>query len=76
MRWGFKMKPYEILANEIVMSAVNDYKTCLEALKKDRSNISLLSFKRRTEDFFYSEHFHNITNIDPNYLIKNIKERI
>lgn len=70
------MKPYEILSNAIIMQAAEEYRNCLQALKRNPNDISYLKFKRKTEDFFYSEHFDNITNIDPHYLIKNIKERI
>ena len=70
------MKPYENLANAIIMQSVDEYRNCLKALKKDPSNISYLNFKRRTEEFYHSEHFNNITNVNPNYLIKHIKEQI
>jgi hypothetical protein len=70
------MKPYEQLANEIVIMAVDEYKSCLKALKKDPDNKLLRNFRIKTEQFFYSEWFNNLTNVNPTYLIKKIKEQI
>jgi hypothetical protein len=70
------MKPYEQLANAIILQAVEQYKSCLQALKQDENNKQLRKFKIKTEQFFFSEYFNNITNLDPHYLIKKIKERL
>jgi hypothetical protein len=70
------MKPYEQLANEIIITAVDEYKSCLKALKKDKDNKTLRNFRIKTEQFFYSEWFNNLTNVNPKYLIKKIKEKI
>jgi hypothetical protein len=70
------MKPYEQLANEIIIMATDEYKSCLKALKKDNDNKQLRNFRIKTEQFFYSEWFNHLTNVNPTYLIKKIKEKI
>ena len=76
MHWRRKVKPYEQLANEIVIMAVDEYKSCLNALKKDPNNKLLRNFRIKTEQFFYSEWFNHLTNVNPHYLVKKIKEQI
>ena len=54
--------PWELLSAAIVKYACEDYKT---ALGRERQKI---------EQFIRSSYFRNISNIDPDWLIKNLRE--
>ncbi len=58
---------YENLANAIVLQAVKDYRA---SWKKRTGGIE----RKRIEDFFYSDFFGNITDVDPGYLVRKLKE--
>lgn len=57
------MTPYENLANAIVMQAVKDY-------RKSIREEELKSIER----FFRSSWFSVLTSVDPEFLIKNLRE--
>ena len=56
------LKPYEKLANAIVMQAVKDYRETESQREKDE-----------IIQFFRSDWFKALTNIDCEYLIKRLK---
>ena len=58
---------YRKLANAIVLQAVEDYREVGNTIKGRR-------VKRRIEDFFHSPFFGLITDIEPDKLIKHLKE--
>lgn len=57
------MTPYENLANAIVMQAVKDYR---RSIKEDEL--------KSIEHFFRSPWFSVLTSVDPEFLIKNLRE--
>ena len=69
-------REYEKLANEIILLAVKDYREALEILKRDKGNKSALSTKKEVEKFFRSEWYSALSNIDPEMLIRKLKEEV
>ena len=67
---------YENLANAIVLSAVDDYKSALLRQKRNPESISAAEDVKRLEKFFYSDWFEVLTNLDPSYLIRKLKEMV
>lgn len=57
------MDPYEKLANAIIVQAVKDYR-----------NTSSPSEIQSIERFFRSEWFSVLTSVDPEFLIKRLRE--
>ena len=68
--------PYENLANAIVLSAVDDYKSALLRQKRNPESISAAEDVKRLEKFFYSDWYEVLTDLDPGYLIRKMKEMI
>ena len=65
---------YENLANAIIVRACNDY---LELASKESTlNTNGRVFKKEIANFFKSQWFHELTNVDPNYLIKILDKQI
>lgn len=58
--------PYLRLAAAIVAQAAEDYQTALRSGDKDAQNELL--------DFFHSDWYHMLTNINPDYLIRKMNE--
>ena len=58
--------PYEILANEIILQAVNDYR---QAMKKGERDM-----QASIERFFRSEWFGRLTALNPESLIQRLQE--
>jgi hypothetical protein len=67
---------WENLANAIVLSAVKDYKRALLHLKRKPDSESAKRAVEREEQFFYSSWFEVLTNLDPSYLIRKMKEMV
>lgn len=57
------MEPYEKLANAIIMQAVKDYRST-----------SIPSEINSIERFFRSDLFSAFTSVDPEFLIKRLRE--
>ena len=57
------MNPYENLANAIVLQAVKDYR-----LTDDEAELAEI------ERFFRSDWFGVLTDVDPEYLIRNLRK--
>lgn len=57
---------YELLANAIILRAVDDYRYCL-AFNKQKEAESL-------ERFFTGQWFHLLTKTDGNYIIQEIRK--
>lgn len=69
---------YEDLANAIVKEAFKDYQTVLTALLRgpdETRKKHLLAAKMRLEDFFYSDWFEVLTDLDPASLVRKVTER-
>lgn len=67
---------WENLANAIILSAVKDYKRALLHLKRNPDSQSAMWAVEREEQFFYSSWFEVLTNLDPSYLIRKMKEMV
>lgn len=67
---------YENLANAIVLSAVNDYKSALIRQKRNPDSVSAAEDVKHLEKFFYSDWYEMLTNLDASYLIRKMKEMI
>ena len=65
---------YENLANAIIVSAAEDYRTVLRVLKKHPDNERLRNDARKLEAFFESEWYGLLTEVDGSYLIRKLRE--
>ena len=64
----------QALANAVVVQAAKDYRTALRHLRKHPGSPGALSVKRGCETFFHSHWFSQLTGIDPDYILKRIRE--
>ena len=71
-----EQEAYENLANAIVLSAVNDYKAALVRLKRHPDSKAAADDVKRQEKFFFSSWYEVLTNLDPGYLIRKMKEMV
>ena len=67
---------YENLANAIIISAAADYKTALLLQKKHPGNKGVEADIAQLEKFFNSEWYTLLTNLDPGYLLRRIRETV
>lgn len=68
-----KTKPYQNLANAIVMQAVIDYRKLLRGEPIIESKGRKVSLEE-IEQFLSSDWFFTLTNVDGNKIIKRLKE--
>ena len=73
MNKNYGCDPYENLANAIVAQAAKDY---LSALKKNPANRMAMDEAMRLEKFFHSGWYGILTNVDPDYLIRKLREKV
>lgn len=66
--------PYVELANAIIYKAAMDYKQALIRLKRHPDNKYAKGEIKKLEDFFYSPEYEMLTNLNPDYLIRKMKE--
>ena len=71
-----EQEAWENLANAIVLSAVKDYKVALIRLKRHPDSRSAADDVKRQEKFFYSSWYETLTDLDPDYLIRKLKEMV
>lgn len=76
MRVVGEQEAYENLANAIIKLAADDYKSALIRLKRNPESESAKQDVKRQEKFFYSEWFEVLTDLDPSYLIRKMKEMV
>ena len=69
-----KKKPYESLANAIVCQAAEDYRTVCEVLKTKPYNHYFQREKEKLIEFFNSEWFTYLTNIEPVALLESLNK--
>ncbi len=70
------LDPYERLGNAIIIQAVKDYRKELKRLRKNRCAGSAGAEVKSIEKFFHSQLFGVLTNIDPDELIRKIREEV
>ena len=68
--------PYENLANSIILLAVKDYRDALKKLKKWPRNEAAQIMKAEVERFFRSAWYRELTSVDGNFLIKNLRSEV
>ena len=67
------MSPYEELANAIILRAVEDYRRALRKLRRCEGDINALLTVHEVEQFFRSEWFAVLCNLDGEILIGWLK---
>ena len=67
---------YLDLANAIIVQAVNDYRKALVKRELEPESRSAEYEVKSIEQFFYSEYYMMLTDLDPRYLISRIREEV
>lgn len=69
------LKPnYDALANAIILQAVSDYRSALKMQKRHPDSRAGLSAIREIEKFFRSDWFSDLTDLNPDYLIRKLRK--
>ncbi len=68
--------PYTGLANAIILQAVKDYRDALKRLSRGRANKDAEIKKQEILNFFRSDWFGVLTEIDPEMLIRKLDEEV
>lgn len=69
-------EPYEKLANAIILQAVKDYRDALKKLKKRPRYEPAKDMIDEVERFFHSDWYRELTSVDGNFLIKNLRSEV
>lgn len=67
---------WENLANAIIISAVEDYQSAYKRLLRNPESKLRKKDVEKLEEFFYGRWYATLTDLDPNYLIRRIREAI
>lgn len=74
------MKPidngYRFLADAIILQAVEDYRRAVRKLRKHSNNLEALRTKRTIEDFFLSDWFNTLCDLDGRQLLFDMKQQV
>ncbi|MGO5335849.1 hypothetical protein ACTQZS_03435 [Bilifractor sp. LCP19S3_H10] len=76
MNKNFGSDPYQNLANAIVAQAAQDYLSALKRLKKNSRNRTAMDEAMQLEKFFHSGWYEILTDVDPDYLIRKLREKV
>ena len=76
MNKNYGSDPYENLANAIIAQAAKDYMSALKRLKKNPANRMAMDEVMRLEKFFHSGWYGILTSVDPDYLIRKLREKV
>lgn len=68
--------PYTGLANAIILQAVKDYRDAIKKLSRGRVNKDAEIKKQEILNFFRSDWFGVLTEIDPEMLIRKLDEEV
>jgi hypothetical protein len=68
--------PYQNLANAIVAQAASDYLSALKKMKKNPRNKAAMGDAMQLEKFFHSGWYEVLTDVDPDYLIRKLREKV
>lgn len=78
MSYRNDLDPYEALANGIIIQAVKDYRWACKRLKNPRCQRSKRQEAEMMKDdclrFFRSQWFGQLTEVEPEYLIRKLNE--
>ena len=70
------LNPYEELANAIVLQAVRDYRDAVKKSSRGRKNRDAQFTKEECLRFFRSKWFSQLTDLDPEFLIRRLDEEV
>ena len=76
MNKNYGSDPYQNLANAIVAQAAKDYLSALKRLKKNPRNRMAMDEAMQLEKFFHSGWYGVLTGVDPDYLIRKLREKV
>ena len=76
MNKNYGPDPYQNLANAIVAQAAEDYLSALKRLKKNPANRMAMDDAMQLEKFFHSGWYEILTDVDPDYLIRKLREKV
>jgi hypothetical protein len=76
MNKNYGSDPYQNLANAIVAQAAQDYLSALKKLKKNPRNRMAMDEAMQMEKFFHSGWYEILTDVDPDYLIRKLREKV
>ena len=76
MNKNFGSDPYQNLANAIVAQEAEDYLSALKRLKKNPRNRTAMDEAMQMEKFFHSGWYEILTDVDPDYLIRKLREKV
>ena len=68
------MTGWEALANGIVEQAVKDYRAALKTLRRHPDSKAAMATAMEVEQFFHSDWYAALTDIDPDYLIDRLRK--
>lgn len=68
--------PYEDLANAIVLLAVKDYRDALKKLMKYPHHESAKHTRAEVERFLRSDWYRELTAVEPEILLRKLKEEV
>ena len=68
------MMGWQALANAIVAQAAKDYRAALCVLKKNREDRNAMAAAMEVEDFFRSDGYQLLTDVDGDYLIERLRK--
>lgn len=67
---------YAEFANAIIVSAVREYRSYLRKLSRNEKDTNARIKIEELEDFFYSDWFGVLTDLDPDYLLDRIQREV
>ena len=68
---------YQSLANAIILQAIKDFRKCLKIVKKNcRKKEEALKEMQDIVEFIKSPWFKILTNLEPEILLKKLKEEV
>lgn len=70
------ISPYEKLANAIILQATKDYRDAKKKLARDKNNLTANNRKAECIDFFRSNWFGILTELNPEFLIKALDKEV
>lgn len=70
------MNGYFELANAIILQAVKDYRELYEITSSYPGNRKAKREMKKIEEFFHSDYFSTLTNLDGVQLLKDIQEEL
>ena len=76
MNKNYGSDPYQNLVNAIVAQAAQDYLSALKKLKKNPRNRMAMDEAMQLEKFFHSGWYEILTDVDPDYLIRKLREKV